>query len=185
MGDIITFGRPAGRLMGNRMAGKTLTTGRAWLAMSRPWGAWRAAKFAGKVVFCATVQEEIGLKGGRCPGASSPDWGIAIDVCHGDTPDAPSEDTCSLTRWLSPWAPTCIRPLTKGVLQVTERKPSRWRSRVANSPTARDANAQVADEGTPWRDQPAAALYAHHCLRPLTWTPSLSGGRLLALRGPS
>lgn len=183
VGDIITFDAPPVCLMGNRMAGKTLDD-RAGVAMLlAAMRELKGRRFAGKVVFCATVQEEIGLKGGALSAWHlQPDWGIAIDVCHGDTPDAPSEDTCSLDKVAVAVGPNLHPTLTKGVLQVAERNHIPVQTEVANSPTGTDANAmQVAGEGIPVALISLPLRYMHTTVETINLDTLLEGGRLLAL----
>ena len=45
-------------------------------------------RFCADVYFVATVQEEVGVRAAISTYRIAPDIGIAIDVTHGDTPDA-------------------------------------------------------------------------------------------------
>lgn len=105
VGDMVTFAPlPPLRLANGFVTSKTLDDRALVACMCDAMEMLARRSLACTAVFCATVQEELGCHGAAAAGHHiHPDIGIALDVCHAPTPDAPScrttpPDKAALTR---------------------------------------------------------------------------------------
>ena len=105
VGDTVTFAPlPPLRLQNGFVACKTMDDRSLVSCMCEAMELLSRRTLCCTAVFCATVQEELGCYGAAAAGHHiRPDIGIALDVCHAPTPDAPSyrttpPDRVSLTR---------------------------------------------------------------------------------------
>lgn len=104
VGDIVTYVSPLAELKNNFVIGKTMDDRAGVAILRRAMIELKKLKFNADVYFAATVQEELGVKGAIMTGYGvNPDIGIAIDVTHGATPDAPvsTGDTVPMDKGIS------------------------------------------------------------------------------------
>lgn len=99
----------------------------------------------------ASVQEEVGLRGAGCAAYNiNPDFAIAIDVCHGSSPDA-SENTFSAGGGAVISKGPNIHPvLAEAVINIMKIKGIDYRLDIDGDDTGTDAAAiQIANSGVP------------------------------------
>lgn len=97
VGDVVTFKRQVTELMGDVLSGKSMDDRAGVAVVLVAMDELRKYKVQADVFAIATAQEETGLKGATVSAyAVEPDIGIAIDVCHAETPGVPEWRTASL-----------------------------------------------------------------------------------------
>lgn len=97
VGDFVTFKRQFTELMGDVVSGKSLDDRAGVAVILVAMDELKKYKFASDVYAVATVQEEIGFGGGIATTYHlEPDIGIAVDVCHAETPGVPEWRTAGL-----------------------------------------------------------------------------------------
>jgi len=88
IGDSITFSQSVGELLGGQFSGKTLDDRAGVAAIVTVMKNLMKIKTEVDVYAVAAVQEEVGLRGAKTASYKiNPDLAIAVDVCHGITPD--------------------------------------------------------------------------------------------------
>ncbi len=96
-GDVVTFKRQVTELMGDVLSGKSMDDRAGVAVILVAMDELKTYRCQADVFAIATCQEETGLKGATVSAyAVRPDIGIAIDVCHGETPGVPEWRTASL-----------------------------------------------------------------------------------------
>ena len=97
IGDMASFAFRFLELKNNRIASKSMDNRSSVAALVEILKELGRIKHDDDVYVAATVQEESGLVGAfMTTWNTKPDLGIAIDVCHGDMPDTPSDETFPL-----------------------------------------------------------------------------------------
>ena len=99
----------------------------------------------------ATVQEEVGLRGAGCAAYNiNPDFAIAIDVCHGTSPDAKENTFPSGGGTLISKGPNIHPILVEAVINVMKIKGIDYSIDIDGGDTGTDAAAiQIANNGIP------------------------------------
>lgn len=88
VGDSVTLSQSCGRLLGGQFSGKTLDDRAGIAALVTVLKNLQKIKLDVDVYAVAAVQEEVGCRGAKTAAFSiQPDLAVAIDVCHGITPD--------------------------------------------------------------------------------------------------
>lgn len=88
VGDSITLAQSVGELGGGQFSGKTLDDRAGVAALITTMKNLMKIKTDVDVYAVAAVQEEVGLRGAKTAAYSiNPNLAIAVDVCHGITPD--------------------------------------------------------------------------------------------------
>lgn len=88
VGDSITLAQSVGELGGGQFSGKTLDDRAGVAALITTMKNLMKIKTDVDVYAVAAVQEEVGLRGAKTAAYSiNPDLAVAVDVCHGITPD--------------------------------------------------------------------------------------------------
>ena len=96
-GDVVTFKRGVTELMGDLLAGKSMDDRAGVAVILVALDELHKYRCQADVYAVATVQEETGFGGGvTTTYGLGPDIGIAIDVCHAETPGVPEWRTASL-----------------------------------------------------------------------------------------
>ena len=97
VGDVATIRREMISLAGDIVSGKAMDDRAAVAVIYHCLAELKKLKHLADVYAVATVQEEVGLRGAMVSTYHlEPDIGIAIDVCHGDMPGVPEQDTAGL-----------------------------------------------------------------------------------------
>ena len=139
-------------------------------------------RFCADVYFVATVQEEVGSQGAAISTYRiAPDIGIAIDVTHGDTPDASRDETfarikpgyCSWAKYASPFDAKVMDTAKEyGIDYMVEVEPG---------PTGTDARAiQISRYGVPTVLIEIPLRYMHTTVETLNLDNIRKAARLLA-----
>lgn len=88
VGDSITLAQSVGELGGGQFSGKTLDDRAGVAALITTMKNLMKIKTDVDVYAVAAVQEEVGLRGAKTAAYSiNPNLAVAVDVCHGITPD--------------------------------------------------------------------------------------------------
>lgn len=100
VGDTVTFAPlPPLMLQNNIVSCKTMDDRALICCMCDALEMLKKRELHCTVVFCASVQEEVGCYGAAAAGCHlDPDIGIAMDVSHAPTPDAPTYHTTPLDK---------------------------------------------------------------------------------------
>lgn len=97
VGDIVTFKRQVTELMGDVLSGKSMDDRAGVAVILVALDNLAKYKVQADVYAIATTQEEVGLKGAITSAYGiRPDIGIAIDVCHAETPGVPEWRTAAM-----------------------------------------------------------------------------------------
>jgi len=97
VGDLATINRKFIPLAGDFAAAKAMDDRAAVAAMHQCLLELKGLRHTADLFAVATVQEEVGARGALVSSYHlKPDIGIAIDVCHGDMPGVPDQDTAPL-----------------------------------------------------------------------------------------
>ena len=97
VGDLVTIKRNFIPLCGDFAAAKAMDDRAAVAAMHYCLLELKRLRHTADVFAVSTVQEEVGARGALVSAYHvKPDIGIAIDVCHGEMPGVPEQDTAPL-----------------------------------------------------------------------------------------
>ena len=99
IGDFITFNSPLTQLKGGNVCGKSIDDRAGVVMLYETMKELDKLVYSGEIYFVATAQEEVGTRGAIISTYKvNPDIGIAIDVTHGDTPDASKDETHAMDK---------------------------------------------------------------------------------------
>ncbi len=152
IGDTVTFLNEFLELKGDFVSTKAQDDRTSVAVLVECMDNLKNTKLPFDVYFVATVQEEVGLRGAKTVAYSiNPDYAVAIDVCHGSTPDGPSADTVKCTSGtVVTKGPNIHRGLCKKLIDAMDNKNIRYSVEAAGGDTGTDAWAiQTAREGIP------------------------------------
>jgi len=97
IGDTVTLRALPAELQGSRFCSKAMDNRSSVLALVEIMKQLSVRKHDADVYFVATVQEEVGAAGAEIVAYNiDPDIAVVIDVCHGEMPDCPKEETYTL-----------------------------------------------------------------------------------------
>ena len=183
VGDTVCFEARYVELKNGRVATKTADD-RACVAIMLA-AAQRLAKMQHQadLYFVATCQEEIGSYGALKAGFSvAPDYGVAFDVCHADTPGAPRNSTSKIDSLVSSKGPF-IHPWLEKKLQETARENGiALQTAVDPRYTSTDADElTITRAGVPSVLLSLPIKYMHTNVETLDMHALTEGARLLAL----
>ena len=183
VGDTVCFEARYVELKNGRVATKTADD-RACVAIMLA-AAQRLAKMQHQadLYFVATCQEEIGSYGALTAGFSvAPDYGVAFDVCHADTPGAPRNSTSKIDSLVSSKGPF-IHPWLEKKLQETARENGiALQTAVDPRYTSTDADElTITRAGVPSVLLSLPIKYMHTNVETLDMHALTEGARLLAL----
>jgi len=124
VGDMVSFKFPVLELQNNRMAGKSMDNRSGVAALVEILKELKKLNHEDDVYVAATVQEELGLVGAFMATYNlRPDLGITIDVCHGDMPDIPSDESFPLGKGVAVGiGPILNRAHTKAMIQLAKQE---------------------------------------------------------------
>ncbi|MGI6114939.1 M42 family metallopeptidase [Luoshenia tenuis] len=150
-GDRIHFDAPLHELSGRTVAGHTLDDRAGVLAMLEACLALREEKLSCRMVFVASVQEEVGTRGAKVAAYGlQPDIAIAIDVTHGKTPDAPADLVFPLKNIVLAVGPNIHPKLVKEAQRIARQEKIDYEIEVEAHVTGTDADPlQISRTGIP------------------------------------
>ena len=183
IGDMISFNSPAQELMNNRIAGKSMDNRSGVAALVEILKELQKLKHDDNVYVVATVQEELGLIGAICATYNiKADLGIAIDVCHGDMPDAPSDEAFPLDKGVAvAIGPIISRKHAKECIKIANEENIPYQIDPEAGDTGTEAAVHaVAREGIPVILLSIPCKYMHTAVEMVSVNDIVSTGRLAA-----
>ncbi|MFU0799571.1 MAG: M42 family metallopeptidase [Xylanivirga thermophila] len=184
IGDVITFKSPLVSMQGSFVNGKSLDDRAGVAVMLETMKELDRLNFCADVYFVATVQEEVGTKGAIISAYNiTPDVGIAIDVTHGDTPDASKDDTVSMTKGPAiAMGPNMHQRLTNRMIEIAKEYNIDYQVEVEPGPTGTDARSiQISKSGVPTLLMEIPLRYMHTTVETLNMDTVKDAARILAL----
>ena len=151
IGDMVTLHGKTVELLNGRVAGKTMDDRSCIAVMLDAAERLQKMRHDAEVVFCCTVQEEVGCRGAQTAAYTvNPDIGFVLDVTFASYPGARPDTTVPLT---AP-APVCgsyIQPKLLDVLKDTAKKNNvKYNLELNPMYTGTDTDSvQIAREGIP------------------------------------
>lgn len=132
--------------------------------------------------FVATCQEEIGSYGAKMAGFEvDPDFGVALDVTHAQTPDADPTKTHELTSLVASMGPYIQPVLRDKLMKVAKEQNITVQTAVVPRATSTDADdLSVVRAGVPTVLLELPLKYMHTTVELLDMHALEEGGRLLA-----
>ncbi|MGI6085924.1 MAG: M20/M25/M40 family metallo-hydrolase [Acetivibrionales bacterium] len=183
IGDMVSFNSPACDLMNNRISGKSMDNRSGVAALAEMLKELNKLKHDDNVYVVATVQEELGLIGAICATYNiKADLGIVIDVCHGDMPDAPSDEAFPLDKGVAvAIGPIISRKHAKACIQLAKEEniPCQIDPEAGDTGTEAAVHA-VAREGIPVILLSIPCKYMHTVVEMVSVNDIVSTGRLAA-----
>ncbi len=183
VGDTVCFEARYVELKNDRVATKTADD-RACVAIMLA-AAERLTKMThtADLYFVATCQEEIGSYGALITGFSlAPDYGVAFDVCHADTPGAPPNSTSKITSLVTSKGPYLNPFLVKKLEETAKNNGIELQVEICARATATDADELgVTRAGVPSVLLSLPIKYMHTNVETLDMHAVHEGARLLAL----
>jgi endoglucanase len=183
IGDMVSFNSPARELLNNRIAGKSMDNRSGVAALIEILKELQKLKHEDNVYVVATVQEELGLIGAICTTYNiKADLGIVIDVCHGDMPDAPSDEAFPLDKGVAvAIGPIISRKHAKECIKLAgeENIPYQIDPEAGDTGTEAAVHA-VAREGIPAILLSVPSKYMHTTVEMVSVNDVISTGRLAA-----
>ena len=184
VGDLITFHSPLVSMQGQYVNGKSLDDRAGVVMLTEVMKELKHFNFAADVCFTATVQEEVGTRGAIISAyRMEPDVGIAIDVTHGDTPDAAKEVTSSMEKGFEVSVGPNMHPgLTKRFMDLAREYGIEFQVGAAPGPTGTDARSiQISRYGVPTLLIEMPLRYMHTTVETLNLDSVKKGARAIAL----
>lgn len=183
VGDVVTFKRQVSELMGDRLSGKALDDRAGVAVILACLDELRKYKVDADVYAVATSQEEVSL-GGAVVSAYGiqPDIGIAIDVCHGETPGVPEWRTSSVGKGPALAQGANIHPKVFAALEKAAKETGvNVQKEIAPAATGTDAWAmQVTRAGVATGLVSIPLRYMHTSVETLSMSDIEGAGRILA-----
>ena len=183
IGDIITFVSPLVELKGGMVSAKSLDDRAGVAVLLETMKELDKLRFCADVYFVATVQEEVGVRGAAISTYRiAPDIGIAIDVTHGDTPDASRDETFAMNKGpVIAVGPNMHPRLTQKVMDTAKEYGIDYMVEVEPGPTGTDARAiQISRYGVPTVLIEIPLRYMHTTVETLNLDNIRKAARLLA-----
>lgn len=184
IGDPITFNSPIVQMNGSLINGKSLDDRAGVAVMVEAMKELDRLNYGAEVFFVATTQEELGSRGAKISTYDlSPDVGIAIDVTHADTPDAPKDRTLPLGKGPAVGMGPNMHPmLTRRLIDIAKEYGIDYQPEVIPGHSGTDAWVmQISKEGVPTVLVSVPLRYMHTTVETLDVNDIKKAGRLIAL----
>ncbi len=182
VGDPISFRVPFTRLMNDRISYKTFDDRACVACMLVAMEELKNVSLGCRVVFTATVQEEVGSRGALVAANDvHPDMAVAFDVCHANMPGADPWDTMSIDKVSVGQGPTLHPAMLKRLLDTAKRLHVDVQTDISSRRTATDADsAFISNEGVPTALISLPLAYMHTMVETISEQSAQEAGRLLA-----
>ena len=183
VGDMVSFRNPAQELLNRRLAGKSMDNRSGVVALIEILKELKKLRHEDDVYVVATVQEELGLIGAFCATYNiKADLGIVIDVCHGDMPDPPSDETFPLGKGVAiAVGPILNRKHTKACIKLAKDEKITHQIDPEAGDTGTEAAVHaVAREGIPVILLSIPSKYMHTTVEMVSVDDIIATGRLAA-----
>ncbi len=152
IGDIVSFAAPPLSLCGSFVAGKSFDNRAGVSVLFTVLEKLKGKELPYHLVACFSVQEEVGLRGAKVAAEEiSPDFAIVLDTGHGETPDAPTEETFRMEGGpMIGVGPNLDRKITEKLIRFAKEKEIPYQLEVMGGNTGTNAWAlQIAKCGIP------------------------------------
>ena len=182
VGDTVCFEARYAELKNGRVATKTADDRACVAIMLEAIQRLQALAHQADLYFVATCQEEIGSYGALTSGFSlDPDYGVAFDVCHADTPGAPPHSTSRITSLVTSRGPYLNPFLVRKLEETAKDNGIELQLAVDPRDTSTDADELSAvRQGVPTVLLSLPIKYMHTNVETLDFHALTEGGRLLA-----
>ena len=183
LGDTVCFESRYVELKNDRVATKTADDRACVAIMLEAAQRLQSMRHSADLYFVATCQEEIGSWGALVSGfALAPDYGVAFDVCHADTPGAPRNSTSKITSLVTSKGPYLNSFMVKKMEETAKENGIELQVAVDPRSTATDADElSITRAGVPTVLLSLPIKYMHTNVETLDMHALKEGGRLLAL----
>lgn len=181
-GDTVCFEARYAELKNGRTATKTADDRACVAIMLLAAERLQSMKHSADLYFVATCQEEIGSWGALTGGyALMPDYGVAFDVCHADTPGAPKNRTSRIDSLVASKGPYLNPFLVKKLEETAKENGIELQVHVSARGTSTDADElSVTRAGVPTVLLSLPIKYMHTNVETFDMRALKEGGRLLA-----
>ncbi len=184
VGDMVTINRSMSELGKETVSGKAMDDRAAVAVIYYCLQELKRLRHTVDVYAVATVQEEVGLRGAAVSTYGiAPDIGIALDVCHGDMPGVPEQDTAPMGKGPTIGYGANIHPkVHEQLVKVAKDYNIPYTPEVYAAGTGTDLWAmQVTQAGIPTGLLSIPSRYMHTSVETVNLADLKSAGRLLAL----
>ncbi|MCI8520065.1 MAG: M42 family metallopeptidase [Clostridia bacterium] len=181
VGDSITLAQSVGEFGDNRFSGKSLDDRACLAAIISVMERLQNTDLNVDVYAVAAVQEEVGCRGGKTTAYGiNPDMAIAIDVCHGITPDN-SDDAFDIgSGTVISVGPNLHPKLTDALFETANNRNIKVNVEVDGGNTGTDAwEIQVARDGIPTALLSLPLKYMHTSVETLHLSDAAATAELL------
>lgn len=181
VGDMVTFVAPPVKLLHKKIASKSLDDRMGVVVLLEAYKHIKGKKFNGKVVFCASTQEEIGAKGAKVSAfREDPDMAVAIDVTHAKTPDSKDSESFPMDKVCMGLGPFCDREMLNIFKQASKSCGVDIELDVSGGGTGTDGDMlQVVRAGVPIAVLEVPLKYMHTTVETLSYKTVKKAGKLL------
>ncbi len=183
IGNVITFQANSSYLLNDYICGKSMDNKVGIMVMLECLKELKNIDIGIDLYAVATAQEELGLRGATVSSYNiNPDVGIAIDVSHGDTPDAPADKVFLTGKGpIITVGPNIHKNLAKDFIKVAKQYNIPFQKEVAAGQTGTDAWAiQITRSGIPTLLLSVPLRYMHTNVETVSLNDIVNAGRLLA-----
>lgn len=183
VGDLVTVSRSFIQLSGDFAAAKAMDDRAAVAVMYECLKELRRLRHRADVYAVSTVQEEVGARGALVSTYHiQPDIGIAIDVCHGEMPGVPEQDTAPLGKGPNlAFGANIHSKVFDRLVEVAKEQSIPFTTDPVPGPTGTDAWVmQVTRAGVPTALVSLPLRYMHTSVETLSMSDVKMAGRLLA-----
>lgn len=151
VGDSITLAQSVGRLGDKQFSGKSLDDRASVAIIISVLKELQNADLNADVYAVAAVQEEVGCRGGKTTAYGiNPDMAVAIDVCHGITPDNSDDAFEAGSGTVISVGPNLHPMLTDALFETAKKHSIKVNTEVDEGNTGTDAwEIQVSRDGIP------------------------------------
>lgn len=182
IGDPVSFRVPFTRLMNNRISFKTFDDRACVACMLVAMEELQNVSLGCRVVFTATVQEEVGSRGALTAANDvRPDMAVAFDVCHADMPGADPWDTMSIDKVSVGQGPTLHPAMQRRLMDAASALNVDVQVDISNRRTYTDADSIfLSNQGVPTALISLPLAYMHTTVETISERSAKEAGRLLA-----
>lgn len=172
VGDVATIKNRTIRMLGTQISSKAQDDRAGVAAIIDALHQLKDVELPFDLYAAACVQEEVGLRGGRCAAYSiNPDFAIAIDVTQGKTPDGSGAIFPLGEGIVVAKGPNIHPTLLKALLKYMDETEKKYHINIHNERTGTDAAAiQIANNGIPVLLFSIPQKYMHTCIETVDLT---------------
>ncbi|MBE3552650.1 MAG: M20/M25/M40 family metallo-hydrolase [Kyrpidia tusciae] len=182
-GDPVTIRRRPQRLLDDRIAAKSVDNRASVAAVFECIAQLSSHPLEVDVVFAATVQEEVGMRGAATAAYQiRPDLAVAVDVCHARSPGVSTERTMGMGDGPAiQFGPNIHPALFRSLTAATQAAGLPYQVLVAQGATGTDARVmQLCREGIPTAALGIPIRYMHTSVETVQYQDIRRTGQLLA-----